>query len=624
MKIRFITASIVALSIMLFVTSRNDAQAQWCFEFTDAITLASALISDDFDAYPLPENNGFAYAAGNGDANTAFWTGIPAPTVYRYEVDYTFRVNNTRNTNAPFGNDYLFKLNFFGTEIFIQPSEFDDNVRYTRSQQSNISASTANLLGVEFYRDQDNLTEYFAIERLRIEGSGTKPWNIGNAPTASEAECDDFSPTPSPTPSPSPTVNVEPSTTPTGTPTETLTPEPTTTPEPNACDLVFDFANSDYGINFSTASDNGSPIGQWQNGVGLITTDILKSGVNVRQLFATLDFDQPYTITQARYEFSFDRKNSQTESLVAFSISLDGSYYFLKRYNEISSGLVFYDETITGAGTVNNFEISLRPSNGGSYEGAATFTRLTLSVTDCGQPTPTPTANATEIEETATATAATATAAQQTLDAQLQLTATSQGTYTPQATYTPQPTYTPPSTATLTRTPAGTPYPTNTVLPTFTPFGTVATSTPFGTPVGTPFEITPFSTPQGGSDGTGDDGGAGEGLAGIGEGLYEYADDAINGIGGAISGAGEIGLAIYTVPPIRPPGAHDCSMDQTDLYTIASNICAVWYILDNTLFAGIGSLYVPLLILAIDVVVISRIYQVAIRFFSWIKEVFSS
>ncbi|MEM9954345.1 MAG: hypothetical protein AAF846_22230 [Chloroflexota bacterium] len=72
--------------------------------------------------------------------------------------------------------------------------------------------------------------------------------------------------------------------------------------------------------------------------------------------------------------------------------------------------------------------------------------------------------------------------------------------------------------------------------------------------------------------------------------VVEFVKSILNFIGTAFRVVGNIFSLWNDVEPEKPPGLPDCLNDP-----LAYEICAVWYILDNTLFSGVGAFIVPAL-----------------------------
>jgi len=71
--------------------------------------------------------------------------------------------------------------------------------------------------------------------------------------------------------------------------------------------------------------------------------------------------------------------------------------------------------------------------------------------------------------------------------------------------------------------------------------------------------------------------------------------------------------AYVNAPPIAPPGLPDCVATPLD-----SNVCAVYYIAENTLLAGtIGSLLIPTVIISVDIFILFYFVNIVRGFVLW-------
>ncbi len=173
--------------------------------------------------------------------------------------------------------------------------------------------------------------------------------------------------------------------------------------------------------------------------------------------------------------------------------------------------------------------------------------------------------------------------------------------------------------------PTFTPFPTQTLYPTFTPGGALPTYTPYPTftPQAPSDNAGPSSTPApnptttlgapptmppedsfGNGDGAGSENPSGDGGNGFSPGTLPGAGEIVEGIFSEGSDWANLGSSVGSglsqnwnnAPAQTPPGLFDCVERPLD-----SNICAVYYILENTLFAGTaGSLLIPLLVIIMD------------------------
>jgi hypothetical protein len=80
--------------------------------------------------------------------------------------------------------------------------------------------------------------------------------------------------------------------------------------------------------------------------------------------------------------------------------------------------------------------------------------------------------------------------------------------------------------------------------------------------------------------------------------VYDFFTSVIDFIFAAFSWAGRIQAAWSNADAITPPGLPDCDANPMD-----SNICAVWYILENTFFSGIGAFIMPAITLFLTLLV---------------------
>jgi hypothetical protein len=215
-------------------------------------------------------------------------------------------------------------------------------------------------------------------------------------------------------------------------------------------------------------------------------------------------------------------------------------------------------------------------------------------------------------------------------------------TVTPTATDTLTPTNTWEPDYTPSPYPTATPYPTSTAYPTYTPFPSAtagplptytqqATYTPLpgdgnSGPTGTP-TIDPNATPGDGDgdSGTGDGGGGSFGFGDLpgNEGMLQNVR-AFFGQGMAWLELGigiPIGLrqAWLAADPVEPPGLPDCTLALNN-----NNICAVYYVMEHTIFAGPGIVIIPMLTVVIDLVIFTRVLKYVKMFINWVSGVLSS
>jgi len=454
------------------------------------------------------------------------------------------------------------------------------------------------------------------LESIRIEGFGETPFESN--------PCDDDAP-PLPTNTPTNTPPATDTPTPTDTPTETFTPTPTDTPEPCE-DRIFDLTGStcgfshwgydwnDYysgqgwGAGIIQESDGDTLNGDWSYAVGIEKTDVASvyaDSILIR--FASFPSGNRNDLlvninggTVANYD-----NNPQSQYTISFT-----------RQQVTQINIAFYEnEPINPCA---NPCLAMK---------ADTIIEYIELFDSEEEPTDTP-----EPTDTVTAT----------------------GTYTPVAgtTNTPynfQPTV---DLTQTTATPSVTFTPTSTDYPRSTAYATLDIDP--GTPTPSVEEIREneaewelleeekrsnnvienllqdildeLSNLGGGDSGTTGDGGTGEGTgddSGAGE-LTDYGNlinDFLFGIQGlfgkigvyfsqSVSSANALITSFYTAPPVAIPGLPLCMSAP-----LQHDICAIYYILDWTLFAPNtpGQFIVPLILAIMNVIVIFRVGRYVLK-----------
>jgi hypothetical protein len=470
-----------------------------------------------------------------------------------------------------------------------------------------------------------------AISSIAIYGNGVNPCGTSN--------CGDRQPTPSPTvitPTPFPTIatatsnpTFTPSYTPSISPTPSITPTPTDTPEIEEHIILIDFEAPDGDYDLASGAIDASNSYSSPNsmeGVEIATTPNIV-------FEAAIDIPIPpgATITYAAFHFVgfatcgdcfkraywFDTTTtleSSTENILQFTAGAFDTYGF-------------WEITPNWTGITR-----LRPSHqvsNGDGDGLATYidsieVRYTL-------PYMTPTPSVTPTVGPSATTAATMTRTPRpTWTPRFTPTGTRNPTRTPIPVYVPpSPTYSPPTlvpTATVIPPPSVTPGPTNTSGPTSTPDGTAtvaATSTGTGTP-------DPSQTPIGeGTDGPPGDvpgdviGDVGD-ITGIAGNLFAALANLFNvattWIGNLSDSVGRVTDAWFNTAPVAPPGAPQCKTNP-----LQSDLCAIWYILQYTLFSGqVGSLIIPVATAVVDLYILFLFIKFARAILARIGEVFNS
>jgi hypothetical protein len=190
-------------------------------------------------------------------------------------------------------------------------------------------------------------------------------------------------------------------------------------------------------------------------------------------------------------------------------------------------------------------------------------------------------------------------------------------TATQPATSTQPPTNTPaPAASTNTPPPTYTPYPSYTPPPTYTPY-------PSYTP---PPATVPYRTPMPGDDTSDGTGGSGDGRGGGwngGEGIGA-ARDALGGFAENGQKWGQLGVNTATgftsawnsAQPTSPPGFFDCVQRPLE-----SNVCAVYYIMEHTIFAGAGTVIVPMLAILIDILIFITAFTYIKEWLGWAEDI---
>lgn len=195
-------------------------------------------------------------------------------------------------------------------------------------------------------------------------------------------------------------------------------------------------------------------------------------------------------------------------------------------------------------------------------------------------------------------------------------------TQEPYPTQTAYPTYTPFPSSTIGPLPTYTYYPTYTALPGSTDAGPDSTGTAAAEGTQSSANATGTATGNNPGDGSGDGAGDGAGLGGRG-GSGVGLGSGINFIDGAMSWL-MLGINLpksflttwKTTTPQSPPGLPDC-VD----HPIENEICAVYYILEYTLFAKTGALIIPLITTAIDIAILAQVITYIRTIARWIREI---
>lgn len=417
----------------------------------------------------------------------------------------------------------------------------------------------------------------YIVKSITIYGTGVNPY------TGEYVSCDPVTPTPLPSTCLLPGQP---------TPTQAATNDPNWT-------YTVDFEEDEptsVGWAFSTFIP-GNPQGTWTSGVGVQAVDgrTFTGSPNLysRKLQVSYAFPASATITSVTAEFDY--------TLGTFESS---AYWYFIGYGSLTaqptSGSTNGANTKTLSGTqsgVTSLSVSVRSShkNDTSLNGAATLRTVTVTGTgynpftgETGStPTPLPSCTSTPAW-------------------------TPTGTIVPSATPTPF-TLTP----TPSRTPTRTPIPL--ILPTLastsTPRPATGTPNPL-TPTATVINLEPSATTTFALPGSGSGAGqpnpfesAGD-IRYMGESVIAYGSNAWRKSTGWVQGFSSTASGLInawgTTPAVMPPGLPQCVTDP-----LISQLCAIWWILENTLFSGtLGGII-------IDPIAVSIVYMLAV--FQFIK-----
>lgn len=598
-----------ALWIAACGTGNPPSTVQWCFRFYFAY--------DDY-GFSTPHGEwvpGVGFAAdSSGDLSIGY---VYPRTVYPEQI--ILRVVRV-STEAPADIDVTASALIFGlssgTLTQTLPGLLNSvDLSYT-AQFAGDAGTTVNITAHQNHSDQP-----LALQFMEVRGRDVSPFGASN--------CDG-------TPTPSPIPSLEPSFTPSSSPTATITPTPSETPTwsptptstptatPDTWSHTFEFdSTTDWQSVLEADGWTVGILGSWVPGEGIQQT---YQGHYTDVMFS-FDKTFPYSwlyIDAAYVEWELSATND-TDMRINYGF-YDGMSEYFYGGSGVEGAIGWHHQDALALpkdseGNFGNYQFGFF-SDTEWQTGTVTVTTLYFAghgfdpFADLPFPMPTPTDTPTAtITRTPTRTPnpnATATLIPRTLSTP----------FTATPIFTASPTraaiYTLPPLATLP--PPATSWATVTAAPTYTPNASLtyefngtltATYGGTGTPAatGTAYNI-PWPTTFPGSDGSGGDGGQG-GIAGYGNGLLGFASNAMQQglawlgelrlwVGNAISG-------YQTAEPLPLPGLPQCSTDR-----LASELCAIYYILTYTLFSGtLGALIVPIGVIDIDIVIVYTFIKLA-------------
>lgn len=585
-------------SVVVFAQTSGNRPVQWCFE------LDAQMIKQNFNTnweLRTPATHGVPFDVLVVDDTTSAITGATRyyinesatgfPGLTYLYVNMTGTINPARTTALP--NDAIFRAVVLGN-TYTQGITNEDGT--TPRSYSFVIQGDDYLTGAGIAIDYDhNAGEQLYIRSMSIEGWGTPPF-----PTW-EGSCVDFTPEATWTLPPTPTaIPLQPTSTPTNTPTPTatLTALPTSTPFPSCIDI--DFTASSSGDWWATSIANSW--GSYSPGVGFVQTTQFRSSTGVWQHLMWLDVEFDPAFGDVDY-LAFNGYSQYSLGIDCYQSSC--SVFGLRNYT-------VFNTTFTGTGSsytsipAGSWSFTVdAPSN--TSAGGAFISSLTNSVqnttfyidsmTVCFN-NPIPTATATSTTPPTSTPDPTDVAGTQQAELDLTLTATALSA-TPSNTPEPTNTEDPGQTWTPSPQPSYTPQPTYTTLPTYTP----------------------YPTSEGGGGGENPTGNLDDVIGNL-PGIGDAIGDALDGFNDAMNDANE-GLGIargiadawMNAPAIPPPMMPNCSTEPLE-----NEICALWYILENTLFSGIGQIYVPIILFMIDMLILIRIVVMAVLAIKQVRE----
>lgn len=597
-----------------------DTRYDWCYLFNFA---EEASWNSAFGVWQA----GIGYANDiNGNLNLSYRSDTVVNPIH---INVTvLRLNDPGDINVR-GEGVIFGLYKEVDETL--PAEFNSATVGFETESSTIIGQDANI--------SLSASAEFAIQELRIFGLGQSPFGTPN--------CDGYVPTPTAAPTetltPFPTVNTatpSPSPTITLTPTVTFTPSPTNTPADEWC-RVFDFTGSNGGWIVRDDDFTSGPAGIYTSGTGWETAywyDVVGSTGGYRDIYISKTFASSnityisYTSTGTPGIYEFQADGSRANSKRIF---VNGN--ILELESNVSDTFIEWSGNVTTT-QVNlhhwvgyNFEVNSDPGGSGTItqveiHGTGTIP-IDLGPENCDiTPTPTPTITSTPAPT---------------------------NTGAPTMTRTPRATWTPRATVTGTRLPTRTPYPVNppptstfippTLVPTTTsippatidatptfitatpgPTSTGDTATPGPTTTGTAVGGTTTPIPGTGTPGpVPGEGDIGDitGIAGnLIAALSNLWNTAIGWTGQLSDRLGSITDAWFNTAPTPPPGAPQCRTNPLE-----HDVCAIWYILTYTFFAGnMGSLIIPVATGVVDLFLLFVFIKFVRAIIARIGEVFRS
>lgn len=582
----------------------------WCYRW------------DFSDPGQTPGSYGFGIGAGSWQATVGIVTDANGNLNITYTSDLTVAPTRAIVTieNMTLG-DPAVSIEAAGT-IFGIPVNVDQNVPGGSEYHSlpvPFNAPSSDTIGTNINVSMSASSE-MAVNDLTVYGRGANPLGSSN--------CDNFVPTPVPTTAPTATPFPPTNTiVPTNTPGPTNTPSPTYTPSitpTSTCDgswtFYMDFAADEYAADTSLFNSGyNSLTGTYTSGQGFQTTQGGGwSGLGLEVVFPTEIVSAGLTGFRVKYTVVGPGllENRFYSPTYAYSLGYPTNYF---RYNTHSTFDGYY--TLPGGAAYVPYQAghnTIRMTQGNGVTNVTGYIRGIEFVGTGTEPycaTSTPT---------------------------LTPTSTFTNTPGPTATRTPNPTWTtdPLITPTLTRTPTRTLIPI-TAPPTWLRTATLpaGTSTPDivltwiagtttatyagtgGPPGGTPTPVTSTLTPSRtptptappGSTITPNPGGIGTAIPGGSEydDLDQVGDAVLNTsqnifelviawLGNITVPLGRIVDAWFNTAPAPPPALPRCHTDPLE-----SDLCAIWYIMEFTIFSGpVGSLLVPIGTAVVDLVVI--------------------
>lgn len=558
----------IALFLMLVIASCSTPPefTQWCyaFDFTtgaNGFAVANGTIeptgivgNDLFISYTAPESGSFAYAQITIEAEQVaqVWAsgqifGLPVTINGEYLPAAT-------PINLVFDYDGLVTdSNWSGSggEIL---ERLGDTVNVTLAATSNVT-----------------------ISRLEVGGSGSNPWGIDNCGSRPTETPSPGGPTPSlqPTQSPVPTETPEPTETPVPSETPTITPSASAT-QTEIC-TFYDFISSESGWEFFGTR------GSYVSGQGW-TPSYSNGGTSVA---TTFDLGASYRVTRIEANGSTNwwmsvgagpGKLDQIDANNTWYLTNIGDGLQYPNANGRYITLASVGAGFTNSGNIQSVTVCVLPVNATSTPPPTRTPTITRTPTNTAQPgggvtfVPSPTGTATRtrfpvgptIVATAVSMSATPTVPVITLTPDIPWTVTPNQTQTSEA----QGTATANSQAT----------------------GTAIAMT--GTPGAT-------GTPGIGEGDLGGIGGLSSNIVGAGGNVINRAFDYLGQISATATG---LFNAWFYAQPKPIAGLPNCEANPT-----LSQLCAIWWVLDNTIFAGtVGGLIIPLGVIVIDLVIVMR------------------